>query len=284
MRNVLMASALSLLTATASAETVQFKDRVGASFLIVKETKSESSGGRSSSSSSDRDTMMERVVGLSDYGLMLEYDLPKDADANARIRNWQFPARLLRSADGKMKLLNRPELDGRLEEFLKKANLPRSACGKWIFTWTAIKIECDPESALEIISTFDLRVEELQDGVMFKDAMALAPSPLSQTVAGDAGSTFTAKLTIDPEVVKKQRVRTDEIMAEMSGKQFDLKAAQLAKSKEQISGTIDISTSVDSKGQITRRTKTTIVEIKLENEKPESQKVIETLERRLIIN
>jgi hypothetical protein len=48
---------------------------------------------KSSGSSHDQDSLIERVIGLRAEGLELQYDLPNSATADDRARSWQFPAR-----------------------------------------------------------------------------------------------------------------------------------------------------------------------------------------------
>src|SRR5436190_13766268 len=131
----------------ASAESTQLTTQIGDTYEIVRVSRSSQSfSGGSSGSSHDRDTLIEHVIGVRENGLELEYDLTKAATAEDRARDWRFPVRVLKPAGGQMQLLNRAELEMRVDGWLTKAKLPRSACGHWIFTWNAFRIECDPQS------------------------------------------------------------------------------------------------------------------------------------------
>jgi hypothetical protein len=154
-------SAVLLQAPDAAAEPHPFEDRVGDIYELRLESTSETTGDRSSSSSRSVNTLQERVVALRDDGVELEFDLPADATQEDRSRSWQFPARVLKSVGLPLQLLNGPELETRGRAWLAGAGLTEAACGRWVFTWTAIKIECDPQSVLQILEAFDLRLNDL---------------------------------------------------------------------------------------------------------------------------
>lgn len=89
------------------------------------ETSRQSNDG-ASGSSNGRDTILERVIGIRENGLELEYDLPKNTKSEDRARNWQFPVRVFRPSGGSTRLLNRPELEVRIEGWIKAAGLTRA--------------------------------------------------------------------------------------------------------------------------------------------------------------
>ncbi len=151
-----------LLQATnARAEPAQFRPQIGDTYeIIMKQTSAQNSSDGSSGSSHDNDTIIERVIGVRPDGLELEYDLPKSASQASRTGTWQFPARVFKPEHGSMQLLNRPELEARIEAWLKAAKWTREVCGRWIFTWNAFRIECDPQSVIVNLESFDLRVQE----------------------------------------------------------------------------------------------------------------------------
>ena len=222
------------------------------------------------------------MIGVREDGLELEYDLPKAATATDRTSNWQFPVRVLKPARGQMQLLNRPELEMRVDGWLKKADLPRSACGHWIFTWNAFRIECDPQSVIQTLAPFDLWPSDLRNGAMYRDSSARAPAALSQKTVGSNGSTFVVEMPIDPDVVRREHAESDVVVAEITQKSLTLDAALRARSTEQISGTIAISFETDPTGQVRRRTKITRIEIRESNGKSGAHTITETVERRLI--
>src|SRR4030095_13399672 len=144
---------------------------------LNRESSDRSSDG-SEGSSNDRDTISERVIAVRGDGLELEYDLPNEATQEDRAASWQFPARLFKPWSGPTQLLNRAELESRLDAWLKAAKWTRDICGHWIFTWNAFRIECDPQSVLKTIAAFDLRSAELRDGAPYREDRAVGPAKL----------------------------------------------------------------------------------------------------------
>jgi hypothetical protein len=148
---IMTAIALSLLLATnAWAQLSPPMPAAGETYELTKsyDTSEQTSNG-SSGSSRGHDTILERVIAARNTGIEFEYDFSNNAKAEDRARNWQFPARVFKPSNGAMQLLNASELEVRLEGWLKAAGSDRSVCGRWIFTWNAFRIDCDPQSIIE---------------------------------------------------------------------------------------------------------------------------------------
>ena len=257
--------------------------RVGAEYEITKSYQTSQKGSDGSSgSSSGRNVVIERVLAARDDGLELEYDLPKDASAEERRASWQFPVRVFRPTHGPIRLLNRDELEGRVETWLKAAGWTRAVCGRWIFTWNAFLIDCNPESTISTLQAYDLRFSDLREGAPYHDAEALAPEVLVRKAAGPNAATFTAVMTIDPESVRRARAELDVAIGEIMQKPMTLDAALHERGRERVSGTITITLEADSAGNVKRRTKVTRVETRLPNGDAESHTSTETVERRLL--
>jgi hypothetical protein len=147
-----MVAALLLPAIVAYAGALPLASQLGDTYEITLTRESAQHGSAGSSGSShDKDTIVERVIGLRADGLELQYDLPNAATADERARNWQFPARVFKPFAGPAQLLNGPELEARVDGWLKAAGWPRTVCGHWIFTWNAFRIECDPQVAVTTI-------------------------------------------------------------------------------------------------------------------------------------
>jgi hypothetical protein len=273
-------AALLLLTNAAHGESPRSMPKVGEEYEISKkyETSQQTSDG-SSGSSHGRDTIRERLVGAHEGGLELEYDLVKGATAEERTRNWQFPVRVLRRTDGSMQLLNRPELEARIESWLKSAGLTHADCGRWIFTWDAFRIECDSQSVIKIIETFDLRSTDIREGASYREAEARGPGTLRRKAAGSNGATFSVEMEIDPASVRRSRADSDVAVGEIMQKPVTLEAALRERAKEKVSGTILVTFEMDSVERILRRTKVTKMEIKGPDGRSEKQTVTEIVER-----
>lgn len=268
----------------AHAEQPQFEDRVGDAYEIRLESASQTSlKGRSSGRSSSKQAMMERVIALHDGGIELEFDLPEQASQQDRARTWQLPVRVLKSPGRPLQLLNRPELETRVRAWLQTAKIPQSACGRWIFTWTAVKIECDPNSVLNTIEHFDLRLGEFGEGTLHNESGARGPAALRREAFDSNGATYAAELEIDPDVMRRQRAEADVAVAEMTRKApLTLEAALQARQGNRISGTIVTTFEMDSAGRLTRRRRVTQVGIADQAGSLERETTTETVERRLV--
>ena len=257
--------------------------QVGDTYEIILTKESEQQGSLGSSGSShDKDTIIERVVGLHVDGVEFEYDLPKATTADERASNWQFPARVFKPFRGPAQLLNAAELEARVDKWLKAANWSRSVCGHWIFTWNAFRIECDPQSVIKTVETFDLRSVDLREGASYQETGALGLGTLAKKPTGAEGATFAVEMPVDPDAVRHSRAESDVVVGEIMHKPVNLDAALRERAKETVSGMISVEFETDSSGSVRRRTKVTKLDIKGPDDRSETETITETLERRLI--
>ncbi len=278
-----MVAALLLSVIVARAGTLALAPQVGDIYeLTLTRDSAQQGSDRSSGSSHDKDTIIERVLGLRADGLELEYDLPNAATAGEKASNWQFPARVIKPFGGPTQLLNGPELESRVDGWLKAAGLSRSACGHLIFTWNAFRIECDPQSVIKMVQRFDLRSADVREGIPYQEPDARGSGTLARKEAGPDGETFAVELQIDPDAVRRARAESDVAVGEIMNKPVSLDAAILQRAAEIVSGTISVAFETDQAGNVRRRTKVTKLDIKQPNGRSETQTVTETLERRLI--
>lgn len=284
MRYVTISAALLLPAHVALAEPTQLSPRVGDTYEIRMESKSSrrTSDGSSSGNSNSRNTIVERLIEVNQAGLELEYDLPKTATAQDRARSWQFPARVLKPVRGPMQLLNGAELEMRLDGWLKGAGLTRAACGRWIFTWNAFRIECDPQSVIVSLEPFDLRPADLRDGAPYQDPRAHGPAPLTRKAVGSDTATFIVEMAVDADAVRRERVEADLAVAEIRGETLALDAARRARSDEDISGTITVTFDMDAAGLLRQRTKVTRLDIRTPDGRLETRISTEHVERQYL--
>lgn len=255
---------------------------VGEVYQITKDVETASKGDSGSTgSSTDRDTIMERVLGVRPDGLEFEYDLPEDATEQDRESNWQFPIRVFKPFSGAAQLLNRAEIEARLNHWLKKGGIPRAACGHWVFTWNAFKIDCDPQSALATVEGYDLGVNDLRDGLEYNDPEAASPIILRKSGVLANGTTFSGSALVDPEEIRREQAKSDLIVAEIMKKTLSLADAIRARSKEAVSGTIAVSFETDASGFVRKRTTTTNLELTTADGKTEHRTVTEVLKRQM---
>jgi len=247
--------------------------------IVSYETSQQGSDG-SSGSSSGRDATLERVVAVSDLGTELEFDLPQDATAEERARVWQYPARVLQTSTGIMQLLNRSELEGRVDKWLASAGLTREMCGRWIFTWNAFRIECDPNSVIADLEAINLLAVDLHEGAMYRHPEALGSAPLFRTSDRAGGSKYSVKLDVDVDTVRRSRAEGDVAVGEILQQPVTLENALQKRSEETVTGTVEITFDVDAKGNPTRRTVVTTLETVKPDGVRETDRRTVTVERR----
>ncbi|HYE29748.1 MAG TPA: hypothetical protein VEA61_16135 [Allosphingosinicella sp.] len=275
-----LAAALLLPSVAARSEEPPAAARVGDVYELIKsyETSMEGSGG-SSASSQGHEMLIERVIAVRSDGLELEYDVPRSESSGA---HWQFPARVFRPVGGELQLLNRAELESRVDGWLKKGKMTRAACGRWTFTWNAFRIDCDPQSAIAIVSSYDLGPSDLREGALFRTGEARAPAPLRMKRAGPEGSTYVAEMEIDPDAVRRAQAESDVVVGEILGEPVSLDAATRDRAKDAVSGTISITFETDPAGQVKRRTEVVKLEVRRPDGVVETRTASEVLERRLV--
>ena len=258
--------------------------RVGDVWEIRIESASSSSDSEGGSSSSQgHNTLVERVIAVRDDGVEVEFDLPEeDMRAEVRARIWQYPARVLRPPQGPLRLLNRAELEGRVAAWLKRAKLPREACGRWYFTWNAFQIECDPETVIQALAELDRWPDELRDGASYHEPGARSPAALTRKAPTSDPPVFVLEMEIDPEAARRDRERGDAALAEILGEAEAARSDVQARSGERISGTITMTFETDAAGRMRRRTKVTELQVEAADGRREPRTVTETVERRLV--
>lgn len=286
LRSLSLALVLCLTPSAASCQPQRLEDRVGDVYEIhlrsVSETSSEDG---SSSRSQSGNTLIERVEALRDGGVELEFDLPTGATEDERARAWQFPARVFRSSEGALQLLNGAELEARVQAWLQRGGLASEACGRWVFTWTAQKIECDPQSVLSTLASFDLRLNDLRDGAPYREAKASEPGILRMESSGPEGAVFAAKADIDPAGVLQEYAEAAAIVRAMisdpaSPVAAALEAKAASRANGQISGTIETTLKTDSTGRVTERTRLIQIETTGGKQGAEKRTDTETTTRR----
>jgi hypothetical protein len=276
-------TALLLPAVVSAAETSPIEPQVGDTYEIAlaKQTTQHGSNG-SSGSTEDDDKIIERVINVRANGLELEYDLPNTSTANERASNWQFPARIFKPLSGSLQLLNGPELEARLDGWLKVTKLPRTSCGHWIFTWNAFRIECDPQSVIKTVDAFDLKAAGIREGALYLEPDTQSSGTISRKAAGPEGAILTVEVPVDSDAFHRARAEADVVTGEILRKPVTFDAALRERTKETVSGITSVVFEANSSGTVYRRTKTTKLDIKSPNGQSETETIVETLERRLV--
>lgn len=248
--------------------------------IVVSYETSILANGKPSGSSRGQNIYVERVIIARDDGLELEYDLPEQVSAEDRARVWQFPVRVFRPTNGPMQLINREELETRVDAWLATAGLNRSACGEWIFTWNAFRIECDPETILETIRAFDFLFTDLREGTLYRDPMARSPEKLKRIKNGADSVRVEAVMEVDPDAVRRARAEADVVVGKIMNAPVTFDSALRDRAKEVVSGTIEVTFDIDSSGNAWRSTKVTRLEFDGPGDRSEAETATETVERR----
>ena len=278
-------AALFLQTLPVRAQESEPGSRVGDMYEIRWESEaewSENSEFGSSGNSHSQNAYVERIISLSEAGVVLEFDLPPDTSEEDRARTWQVPVRVLRPPSGPLRLLNGTELEARVTRWLARAGWPREVCGRWMFTWTEIKIECDPQSVVETIIAVDLGSVELRDGATYRDPMGLAPMILRREAGSGGSAALVAEGAINPEMLRRQQAEADAALSDIMGDRAELRAFREARAPKQISGTVRIRFENEAAAGTLRRTRVIRLETERMDGSRENRTVTETVERRLV--
>ena len=206
-------------------------------------------GDFESGSSHGHSTMIEQVIALRDGGIELVYD---EVDASNR-RQWQFPIRVFKPANGAFVLLNAAELEARVDPWLAKANWTREICAQWIFTWNAFKIDCDPQSALELVNGYSLWQDNLRAEAPFQTEGLKGAPPLKLERSDANGSVYVVTGSLDPDQLKLKKAETAVIVARISGEVITQEKALESLVNVEISGTMTVRFVVTSAGLVMKR-------------------------------
>ncbi|CAM3155467.1 hypothetical protein SPAN111604_07145 [Sphingomonas antarctica] len=271
---ILLATAITAGANGASARSPAPGDR----YEIVRETSSAEQSSRDNSGAThDRDSYLLRILASRENGFELEYDLPAKTSAEDRARTWQFPVRVFQPRNGPLQLLNASELNDRITKWLAAGKLPRSACGHWVFTWNAFKVECDPQSVLGALEALRLPLTPVAVGDTY-----ILPGTGSSGVIKNKDGTLATSMQVNPDAIRREAAESDLVVGEIMQKPVTFTAALLARSNDQISGTMTIMLSVDGGGIVTHQA----IHSRIKTRKPNGEITIRTvddeIDRRLL--
>lgn len=231
----------------------------GSEFVVRVAYTTETEGDVSSSRSSGHSTLIERVLELEPETISLEYDLPEGMPEERRRMDWRFPARVRIDSHGTAELLNSSELARRNLEWREAAGIPEDACGQWYFTWTAMKIECDPQSVVEFLEPFLLVGLEAYEGSILTEQGTSETQTLQ--MVEDQPRRLQAIFQLSPETIRETQAEADVVVAQFSGAEKTLEDALLERANHQVSGQLTTQLDLDGEGRVIRRTRETEVNI-----------------------
>lgn len=244
------------LTATALL-AVTFSTHVIAQdeYVLLLEYKSSSGNPEnpSSSRSSGKQAIAERVINRTEAGTEIEYSIPGDPERVKGNAMWMYPARVVVSPAGEKTLLNGEEINQRIDEWLEKANWPREICGRWIFTWTAYHIRCDLPAIIDEVEGYGMRPGDVKDGEAIRVYSQVEPAVLTKTGETKNRTILAAEVGIDPAVIRQDEAEMMVAVAEMTGKELTLDQALAELVDLKAEGTIRVELEVDANGLVWRR-------------------------------
>ncbi|MXP46399.1 hypothetical protein GRI43_03195 [Altererythrobacter luteolus] len=275
MRFYLFLSAVIVSAIPFAAQANAGSDR--ASWLqLVYERSSVSSDGGSNSSSSGQQSLIETVMRNTDDGVVLRYDLPRDEAGNTRTKFWYFPADVLERPDGSLELLDVDSVKSRIDQWLTQRNIPREACGHWTHGGGfPYRVDCDPDSILDQIEAFDLRMPRLEAGAEFSHPMASSPGILERLAAPRTG--YFVVLSIDQQKARAEEAKNALILAQMLDEDLSREQAESDAAQTDFQGSIRMEFDLEPTGSVikmsmrtnavvtnpdgTRETKTSLVTV-----------------------
>ncbi|MEW4449511.1 hypothetical protein [Qipengyuania sp. JC766] len=219
------------------------------------ETSTQEVSGHGQSSSGGTQSLAEHAIATTAEGLEIEYSIPGDPDEVRGNDMWMYPARVLVRPDGSKRLLNESEIIARRDLWLDEAGWTKEQCGRWLFTWTAVKIECDPQAVLESIEGYGLRPAPLRPGTQFELPEYGISGLLEDRGTRNGRQVLFLSAPVDPQTVRDQEARTREIVAEISGGTLPVDDTSSG-SEIDASGTIEIEFEIDEAGLVWKKTET----------------------------
>jgi hypothetical protein len=263
--------AIALLAFPFPALAQQAAPKVGDSVEILRQNQTSQQSEGSSSASSGTDGLIERVTAVRPDGVELEYDVPPGSDGG-----WQFPVRVFRPLRGPLQLVDAKALETRVDAWLRQGGMTRAACGHWVMSWNAFRIECDPQSVLKTVEAVQIEPAELREGAPFTMPGARGSAPLVKK----GNAQFTVELAIDADAARRDRAESDLAAAEINGEKLTPEAARRAHAGDAISGTLAVTFDLDANGHVSRRTTISKVQIKRADGRIQTNTVSEIVERR----
>jgi hypothetical protein len=215
------------------------------------QTQNEASDGSSSGSSSGRDELHIRVIASDQNGTQFDIDHARATPPEARASSWILPVRIFRPAAGPARLLNREELERRRDDWLRGAGLTQESCGRWIFTWNAFQVECDPALALAMLAEW--LPDDPVAGGNYAHPMSETTTPWRLQGAGQ-GELLAAEVPISSDRVRAAWRQMNEITAQILGRPSIVGDDAAEQEDSRIDGMISATFERAEAGMVTRLT------------------------------
>ena len=109
------------------------------------------------------------------------------------------------------------------------------------------------------MQSYDLRHDDLVDGQVFSFEGGIGQVPLRLLAGSPDGNKFQAVFDIDAEKIAKSRIERDLVVAQIMGEVLSEDDARAKRSGDRVSGSLTVTLTTDSEGNVWRReTKSTI--------------------------
>jgi hypothetical protein len=246
MRPALLASLL--LAAAAAPAAAQ-------DYVLAMDYETSTEGGEdgSSSASSGRQAIAERVIAATPEGIEAEYTLPYPAEDVQGNDRWLFPARIKVAPDGGKTLLNEAELAARSAAWLAEMDWPREVCSRWSVSWTAYQIRCDAAAAIETVESYGMQPGRIAEGQPFALKGALGPVVLTRTGETQGRVILEGSGPVDVAFLREGEARGALVVAEISREALTPEQAAARAAAITASGTVSVRFEVDAAGMVWRR-------------------------------
>lgn len=242
------------------------------------ERSSKRSDGQTSGTSHGRQALIETVIEETSGGVVLQYDLPRDEGGKANSGFWYFPARVLERPDGSLELLDEQVVEARINQWLDKHKISKEACGMWSHGGGfPFKVDCDPQSILDQIESFDLRIPDLMAGAEYSHALGDVPGELMALPAARPG--YSVTFTVDQDKARAGEVANALILAQMLGQDLTRQQAEEDAAKIGFQGTIRIEFDLNPAGTVIRKTERTEITVTRPGEDAETTTSLTTVTR-----
>jgi len=213
--------------------------------------------------------LIETVIEETSDGVIIQYDLPRDEGGKANSGFWYFPARVIERPDGSLELLDEQIVEARINQWLEQYKIPKEACGMWSHGGGfPFKVDCDPQSILGEIESFDLRIPGLVDGAEYSHPLGEGPGILTALPTSRLG--YSATITVDQDKARAEEVENALILAQMLGKDLSRQQAQEDAAKVGFQGSIRIEFDLDASGTVIRKTERVEITMKRPDESAET--------------
>lgn len=234
--------------------------------------------GYVSGSYNGRKALIETVLSRASDAMTLRYELPRDENGDAQGAFWYFPVEIRKLAGGGLELADPSAVQARIEGWLKERDLPREVCGVWTHGGGfPFKYDCDPQSAIEQVEPFDLRMAGIEAGKEYSHPLGLKPVAFQPSATNP--TSLEATFTIDPEKARAQEVDQKLILAQMLGNELSREQAIADAAKVDFEGTITLRFDFDISGAIVSRTAETIMAVTRPDIEPETTRSINMVTR-----